>query len=74
MAMPAELKQLFVRFVELGALLPKEDCIDDPRAQAEQRMILREMAKVHNEMKRWPEMARAISAIEERYGPFHREH
>ena len=64
--MPPELRELFKRFVELGALLPHEDDLNDPEAVT---LVLREMRQVHNEMKKWPEMARAIAAIEEKCGP-----
>jgi len=71
MPMPAELRKLFIRFIELGALLPHEDDFDtdDPQAVANSTLVLREMAKVQNEMRKFPEMARAIAAIEEKLGP-----
>ena len=54
--MPPELRKLFIRFIELGALLPHQDDFDtdDPRELAEQKLILREMQQVHNEMKNAP--------------------
>jgi hypothetical protein len=75
--MPPELKELFMRFIELGALLSHQDDFDtdDPRELAEQKLILREMQQVHNEMKTFPEMARAIAAIEAEFGPlFNSDH
>jgi len=75
--MPSELRKLFIRFIELGALLPHQGDFytDDPRELAEQKLILREMQQVHNEMKTFPEMARAIAAIEAEFGPlFNSDH
>jgi len=53
MPMPAELRKLFIRFIELGALLPHEDALDpdDPQAVANSTPVLREMAKVQDEMR-----------------------
>jgi len=69
--MPRELRELFIRFIELGALLPHEDDFDpnDPQALTEHKLILREMTRVQEEMKKFPEIARAIAAIEEEFGP-----
>src|SRR5262245_58445504 len=64
--MPPDLRKLFIRFIELGALLPHEDDFNDPEAVA---LVLREMQQVHDEMKKFPGMARVIAAIEEKFGP-----
>jgi len=64
--MPPELRELFIRFVELGALLPHEDDLNDPEAVT---LVLREMQQVHDEMKKFPGMARVIAAIEKKFGP-----
>jgi hypothetical protein len=53
--MPPELRKLFIRFIELSALLPDPDNFDpgDPQAVAKTTLILRELAKVNDEIKKF---------------------
>jgi hypothetical protein len=71
--MPPELRALFVRFIQLAALVPPAEDVDpdddDAQAVATRKLVLAELAKVHDEMRKFPGMARALAAIEAKLGP-----
>ena len=63
MKMPPELRQLFLRFNQLGALLPRDhDYLDEPNRLADTLLVIAEMQKVDAQTKAYLERYRNCPA------------